>query len=36
MNSGDIDKILDRGREITVDIAKKKYEEVIEKVGLGR
>lgn len=36
MNGGEIDKILDRGRDIVVDIAKKKYEEVIKKVGLGR
>ena len=36
MNSGEIDKILDSGKNITVEIAKKKYEEVIEKVGLGR
>lgn len=36
MNSGEIDKILDRGKDITIDIAKKKYEEVVKKVGLGR
>ena len=36
MTSGVIDEILDKGRDITTDIAKKKYEEVIKKVGLGR
>lgn len=36
MDSGEIDKILDKGRDIVVDIAKKKYDEVVKKVGLGR
>ena len=36
VNGNEIDKILDRGRDITVSIAKKKYEEVMKKVGLGR
>ena len=36
INSPEIDKILDRGKEITNSIAKKKLEEVFNKVGLGR
>lgn len=36
MKSGIIDKILDEGREYTIKLAKKKYEEVLNKVGLGR
>ena len=36
INSPEIDKILDRGKEITHNIAKKKLEEVFNKVGLGR
>lgn len=36
INSPEIDKILDRGKEITNNIAKKKLEEVFNKVGLGR
>ena len=36
MESGIIDKILDEGREYTIKLAKKKYEEVLNKVGLGR
>lgn len=36
MESGKIADILDKGKDITVDIAKKKYDEVMEKVGLGR
>lgn len=36
ISSPEIDKILDRGKEITNNIAKKKLEEVFNKVGLGR
>lgn len=36
INSEYLDKILDEGRDKTVAIAKKKYDEVIAKVGLGR
>lgn len=36
ISSTEIDKILDRGKEITNNIAKKKLEEVFNKVGLGR
>lgn len=36
INTGEIDKILDKGREVTEKIAKEKYNEVINKVGLGR
>ena len=36
IESGIVDKILDEGREKTIKIAKKKYEEVLNKVGLGR
>ena len=36
MNSGEIDKILDNGKNRTEEIAKEKYEEVIKKLGLGR
>jgi len=36
MNSGRIDEILDQGLEKTTRIAKAKYEEVVNKVGLGR
>ena len=36
VESGIIDKILDEGREKTIKIAKNKYEEVLNKVGLGR
>ena len=36
INSPEIDKILDRGKEITNNIAKKKLEEVFNKVGLER
>jgi tryptophanyl-tRNA synthetase len=36
INSTLIDDILDKGRNITNEIAKKKYEEVRHKVGLGR
>lgn len=36
INSDEIDKILDHGREITNKLAKEKMEEVFRKVGLGR
>lgn len=36
INSDEIDKILDRGKEITNKLAKEKMEEVFKKVGLGR
>lgn len=36
INSEYLDKILDEGRDKTITIAKKKYEEVLAKVGLGR
>lgn len=36
INSDILDKILDKGKEITNTIAKEKYNEVIKKVGLGR
>lgn len=36
LNSGEIDKILDKGREKTTQIAKEKYEKVLKLVGLGR
>ncbi len=36
INSNEIDDILDKGRIITNEIAKKKYDEVLNKVGLGR
>lgn len=36
INSSMIDDVLDRGREITLDIAKNKTLEVFNKVGLGR
>lgn len=36
INSDELDKILDEGREKTIAIAKKKYEEVRTKMGLGR
>lgn len=36
INSDEIDKILDHGREVTNKIAKEKMEEVFSKVGLGR
>ncbi len=36
MNSGEIDDILDKGRDVTIEIARKKYEEVMKKMGLGR
>lgn len=36
INSTEIDKILDKGKEITNNIAKKKLEQVFSKVGLGR
>lgn len=36
INSDELTKILDKGAQITNDIAKKKYEEVLDKVGLGR
>ena len=36
INSDILDKILDEGRDKTLEIAKKKYLEVKEKVGLGR
>ena len=36
INSDLIDKVLDEGKRKVNDIASKKYEEVIKKVGLGR
>lgn len=36
INSKELDKILDAGKEKTIEIAKKKYEEVMQKMGLGR
>lgn len=36
INSDELDKILDEGKNKTIEIAKKKYEEVITKMGLGR
>lgn len=36
INSNEIDKILDRGKEVTNKIAKDKVEEVFNKVGFGR
>jgi len=36
INSDELDKILDEGKNKTIAIAKKKYEEVINKIGLGR
>lgn len=36
LNSGSIDTILDKGRKVVEEIAKKKYEEVAKKLGLGR
>lgn len=36
MNSNEIDEILDQGRKKVNQIAQKKYEEVLKKVGLGR
>ena len=36
INSEELDKILDNGKDITNVIAKKKIEEVFNKVGLGR
>lgn len=36
VNSGLIDKVLDEGKNKTIEIAKNKYNEVLNKVGLGR
>lgn len=36
IESGEINKILDSGRDKTIEIAREKYEKVIKKVGLGR
>lgn len=36
INSEELDKILDEGRDKTTKIAKEKYEEVRSKIGLGR
>ena len=36
INSEELDRILDAGRDKTIEIAKKKYEEVKNKMGLGR
>ena len=36
MKDNQIDIILNKGKEITTEIAKKKYEEVVKKIGLGR
>ena len=36
MHSKDINVILDKGRDVTLEIARQKYEEVMKKMGLGR
>ena len=36
INSEELDKILDEGKNKTIEIARAKYEEVISKIGLGR
>lgn len=36
INSQELDRILDEGRDKTIEIAKKKYEEIMTKIGLGR
>jgi len=36
INSDELDKILDEGKNKTIEIAKIKYEEVLKKMGLGR
>lgn len=36
INSEELDKILDEGKNKTIEIAHAKYEEVISKIGLGR
>lgn len=36
INSEELDKILDEGKNKTIEIARTKYEEVISKIGLGR
>ena len=36
IESGMIDQILDNGRDITMQMAKKKYEDIMKKMGLGR
>lgn len=36
INGNELDEILDRGREVTTKIAKKKIEEVYGKIGFGR
>lgn len=36
LNSDELDRILDEGRDKTIKIAKKKYQEVTTKIGLGR
>ena len=36
INSDMVDKILDKGRDISIEIAKAKYEEARKKMGLGR
>lgn len=36
INSEELNKILDNGKNKTIEIAKKKYEEVLSKMGLGR
>ena len=36
INSNELDEILDKGRDKTIELAKKKYEEVMSKIGLGR
>ena len=35
-SSNELDSILNHGREVAEEIARAKYEEVLEKVGLGR
>ena len=36
LNSKELDDILDKGRDKTLEIAKKKYEDMKEKIGLHR
>ena len=36
INSDELDKILDEGKRKTVELAKKKFEDVVRKIGLGR
>ena len=36
MNSDEMEQILNHGAEVTNEIARKKYEDVRRKIGLGR